>query len=603
MLYLSKSDFKMASVCPTKLFYKKEGYPSTAVDNPYVEFLADGGYMVETIAKLMFPDGEEMPFETTSDGWAHTYGALMRDSAVLFEATLIWEQFLARVDILEKRGSSFRLIEVKAKSFDSSDMESGSPFRGTNRTILACWRPYLEDVTFQVYVLRSLFPGSPINAFLCLVDKAKTTTVDTVFKNFEFTPRTSDPRSIPEVRYTGDPSLLRNDPFVTLVSVDAEVEELLPGVIERAEEFVAGLKGERAQKVAPRIGRKCAKCEYRTGLAERDGFAECWGERNRSGPLILDLYGVHAYGSKGATADRMIEEGRTGLLEIDPAKFVGAFARRQRIQFESTRDQREHVDEALRALLNSKRFPFHFIDFETSQSAVPFHSGMRPYENVAFQWSCHSIGAAGGEAVHSEWINTEDAYPNFEFARSLRDRIGLTGTVFIWSPFEKTTLRQIRRQMDRYEEEDSDLMSWLDFMIGDGSPFCDMMALAKEHYFHPAMGGKLRIKDVLPAVWRQNADLRARPEYQKYVATSSGQILNPYSSLPSLPFSDEEGEDDSMEAVVEGTGAMRTYQEMMYGLRSGDSQFRDACRQLLLNYCELDTAAMVMIWRHWMGPS
>jgi hypothetical protein len=49
--YLSKSDFKMAQTCPTKLYYKKLGYPSTRDTDRYFQFLADGGYMVETIAK------------------------------------------------------------------------------------------------------------------------------------------------------------------------------------------------------------------------------------------------------------------------------------------------------------------------------------------------------------------------------------------------------------------------------------------------------------------------------------------------------------------------------------------------------------------------
>jgi hypothetical protein len=47
-MYLTKSDFKIARTCPTKLYYKKLRYPSLMDDNPYLEFLADGGYMVET---------------------------------------------------------------------------------------------------------------------------------------------------------------------------------------------------------------------------------------------------------------------------------------------------------------------------------------------------------------------------------------------------------------------------------------------------------------------------------------------------------------------------------------------------------------------------
>ena len=49
--YLSRSDFKIARTCPTKLYYKRRRYPSTQDHDAYLAFLADGGYMVETIAR------------------------------------------------------------------------------------------------------------------------------------------------------------------------------------------------------------------------------------------------------------------------------------------------------------------------------------------------------------------------------------------------------------------------------------------------------------------------------------------------------------------------------------------------------------------------
>jgi hypothetical protein len=54
MNYLSKSDFKIAQTCPTMLFYKKQRYPSDSAEDDYLAMLADGGYMVEKIAKLLY---------------------------------------------------------------------------------------------------------------------------------------------------------------------------------------------------------------------------------------------------------------------------------------------------------------------------------------------------------------------------------------------------------------------------------------------------------------------------------------------------------------------------------------------------------------------
>jgi hypothetical protein len=58
----------------------------------------------------------------------------------------------------------------------------------------------------------------------------------------------------------------------------------------------------------------------------------------------------------------------------------------------------------------------------------------------------------------------------------------------------------------------------------------------------------------------------------------------------------EEGED----SVREGTGAIRMYQDLLFSSSSTPGVQANR-RQLLLQYCQLDTAAMVAIWRHWLG--
>ena len=89
----------------------------------------------------------------------------------LFEATLVSEQYRARVDILKKVDNRFELIEVKAKSVSSSD---GQPFfRGKRGELSSGWVPYLEDVAYQTYLLRKLLPGAEVVPFLRLVDKSR----------------------------------------------------------------------------------------------------------------------------------------------------------------------------------------------------------------------------------------------------------------------------------------------------------------------------------------------------------------------------------------------------------------------------------------------
>src|SRR5688500_10588096 len=115
--------------------------------------------MVETIAKLLFPDGKEIGFESGAEAAAITKEALTQENVTLFEATFLFGQLLARVDILQKRGNRFRLIEVKAKGFNSAK-DGLNPFRGKRGDISSKWRTYLEDVTFQTHILRSLYPNA-----------------------------------------------------------------------------------------------------------------------------------------------------------------------------------------------------------------------------------------------------------------------------------------------------------------------------------------------------------------------------------------------------------------------------------------------------------
>ena len=59
---------------------------------------------------------------------------------------------------------------------------------------------------------------------------------------------------------------------------------------------------------------------------------------------------------------------------------------------------------------------------------------------------------------------------------------------------------------------------------------------------------------------------------------------------------DSAGED----AVREGTGAIRVYQDLVFAPNPAPRE-QASRRQLLLQYRRLDTAAMVMVWRHWLG--
>ena len=81
--------------------------------------------------------------------------------------------------------------------------------------------------------------------------------------------------------------------------------------------------------------------------------------------------------------------------------------------------------------------------------------------------------------------------------------------------------------------------------------------------------------------------------FPKYVKEGNGEILSPYESLPPLEI------DGTIVSVAEGTGAIRAYEAMVYGVERNDSAAQEKWKRLLLQYCKLDSLSMYMVWEHW----
>lgn len=613
--YLSKSDFKTARSCPTKLFYKKNKYPSTKETNDYLQMLAQGGFMVEKMARLLFEDGVEVGYNLAPEAAARETAQHLAaaENVTLYEATVIHGARLARIDVLRKRGNRFDLIEVKAKSYDSVKDTACVAKTGRGlfwsqskgkQDLTSDWREYLEDVCFQTLVLRRNYPDAEVHSYLMMPDKAKTCGIEAVHEHFVLRPVEGSFRDA-EVDFTGDVAQLRRDHFLALVPVDQEVTHLQAEVDLAASELEKSVRPELVKLSTP-LSKDCADCEYRHAeRIEKDGYRECWRELADVSPHVFDLYFMGTLGgAKTSLVNQLIGQKKVSLFAIaeddlkDAKGNVGARNERQLIQIRHTRAGTEWRDPALTEFLGGLEYPLHFVDFETSTMAIPYHAGMRPYESVAFQWSCHTIPSSGAPLEHKEWINTVDALPNFAFARSLMEHVGYGGTLFMYATHENTTLKATYRQMEERKVRDPELTKWLEDTVGlenaRDSRFIDMNALTLKHYFHPIMRGKTSLKNVSEAIWETNAALRESfPEYVR--RDEHGKLQSPYKALPPMVVA---GEDV---AVREGTAAMTAYQEMFYGRGRYDTQAREQYKQLLLQYCKLDTLVMVWLWMHWLG--
>src|SRR5437762_9909667 len=108
MMSLSKSEFKLATDCYTKLKYRKNGYPQVNDEDEFMQMLAEGGYMVGKLATLLYKDGIDINTDTTysKDKYENTRKWMENENVVLFEAAFKTDDGRnMRVDILEKNNN------------------------------------------------------------------------------------------------------------------------------------------------------------------------------------------------------------------------------------------------------------------------------------------------------------------------------------------------------------------------------------------------------------------------------------------------------------------------------------------------------------------
>lgn len=605
---LSKSDFTLARTCDAKLYFRENGYPDNRQYNDYLRLLAEGGYMVEALATARCDGGIEM--EYGADPAAECGRALEHlasDKVTLFQATLLWRRRLARVDILRRNGNVIHLVEVKAKSFDGAahkaDLEKGGlgVFRAKRKPfgIITDWLPKLEDITYQVILLERLLPGVTVHPRLLLVDTSKRSSLDDLPRLFRIERRTGRDGSsqLHSVRFIGTAEQRDALDLLTEVDVSAEVA-MLREEIDRAASYYESLLDAPFDLSLAVHGAKCKECEFDVERPNTtSGFAHCWGDLASAAPHVLELHAVgqvkHADGTPMVEA--LVKQGRACLFDVPEELLVrrdgtiGPQAQRQLRQIHCCRTKEPWLGADLRTKIEAVRYPIHFIDFEVSRLALPYHARMRPYGQVVFQWSCHTVDSPGAIPRHCEWLNEVDLWPNKSFVLALREAIGDTGSVATWSAFESSRLKEIVRELPHFEAENPELVAWTDDVVAHR--IVDLHSWAKQDYYHPDMRGRTSIKFVLDALWK--SDPVMRDQFSAWTQLPATELEDPYHALPSLVINGVEQD------VREGTGAVRAYEAMMYGVERADQAAKSAWRELLLQYCKLDTLSMVLVFEHW----
>lgn len=643
MKVLSKSRFKLGLECPNKLHYigKKE-YANQKTEDSFLQALAEGGFQVEELARMHYPGGELM--EGRDGDYEHlnswTHELLQRENVTIYEAAFLHESLFVRTDILVKTGNKIRLIEVKAKSFNSNDPNI---FIGKRGGLVTGWKPYLFDLAFQAYVLQKCYPEFEVSSYFMMADKTKKATVDGLNQLFRIS-RNSENR-------TGIIKLVDSiEEIGESVLSEVNVDDVIQGIHSSLykyhdsmgfEESIEQLKNWYIKDEYPNWPlnfSSCKGCEYKShDETMKSGYHECFKKQKGldraqlEKPNIFEVWNFRR-GAKLFEEDRFFLD-ELSIDDIGIKEVAGKLSssERQWIQIEKAAeaDNSVYLDrDGLKDEMKTWIWPLHFIDFETSAVALPFTAGMKPYEQVAFQFSHHVLFEDGTIEHQSEYLNNiPGQFPNFDFVRALKESLSNdNGTIFRFATHENSILNAIYDQLSASVEPEKEVLKHFIKSITvakndrvekwEGErKMVDLCQIIKDYYYNPLTKGSNSIKAVLPAVLASSEFLKNKysspisainvssknfdPNHV-WLELNDGQVKSPYKMLSPLfnDWSDEEleGAISEMESLSDGGAALTAYGKLQY--QNMTEKERETLSQGLLKYCELDTLAMVMIWEH-----
>jgi hypothetical protein len=316
--------------------------------------------------------------------------------------------------------------------------------------------------------------------------------------------------------------------FFTLAEVTQVVSAMSRDIADQidAMQRVIGAKSHPDVQIGP-------QCDspYTCALHDR-----CWS--------FLPEASVFTLYRGGQKAFSLLDRGIQKIADI-PAEVE--LTDNQSIQRAAVLAGQPHIDRpALTAFLGQLEYPVSYLDFETIGTAIPLFDGVKPYQQVPFQYSLHILRSANAKAEHCQFLAEGTADPRPEFMRQLRADLPEIGSVVTYNAsFENSRLKECCELLPEYKP-------WLRKVT---PRIVDLLLPFRGfRYHHPDQHGSNSMKAVLPAL------------------TGGG-----YDHL----------------TIQEGGAASREFLRVTFGDVSAAERRR--VRKALEEYCSLDTLGMVQI--------
>jgi len=203
--------------------------------------------------------------------------------------------------------------------------------------------------------------------------------------------------------------------------------------------------------------------------------------------------------------------------------------------------------ENIKKEIDKIKYPIYYLDYETYAPAIPIIDGYRPYQRIVFQYSLHIQDELNGEVRHYHFLAKDSNDPTKKMSESLQKLIGETGSIIAWNMgFEKGCNSEMGERVVEYRLFYEDV----------NNRMYDLMSIFKSGYYvHKDFSGSASLKKVLPVM------------------------------VPGLDYNELD--------ISEGMTASNSWGDMI--TKEISQKEKDKTYNGLLEYCELDTLAMVKI--------
>jgi len=287
---------------------------------------------------------------------------------------------------------------------------------------------------------------------------------------------------------------------------------------------------------------KGCECLYRGHNAQCTTF-------RYSNPQVPE-YSVHDINRIGGSKKIFYDWIDRGIYTLDDINNPQVLKGAKKAQYDAYTTGRPLINHtAISKALGALVFPLYFFDYEGYSSAIPRFDGFGAYEQVPFQYSLH-IMQEDGSLEHREFLITE---PKGDLTRALVERMhedfDTQGSVISW--------------YKSYESQRNNKLAELHpdhapFLEGLNDRMFDLMEIfSKNYYVDAKFKGSVSIKHVLP-------------------------VLVPELTYKAL-------------GIQKGDQAVERWEKMIN--KATPQEEKEAIARDLLEYCKLDTFAMVEIYR------